>query len=199
MLVVIHGRSNLDYAANKDDRRSISGGRVCLEGCPVTFRSNTQKFVTLSVTEAEGAAGVMTAQDMLYVYRLLESIGLQVELPMFLEMDNKGAVDLANNWSVGGRTRHLDVRNHFLRDLKDEGLLIIRHVPGDENDADIFTKNVTGPIFQRHLPTFVGTDKYMEEEPEARYGVRRCLCTYSTCVVEVRGYLAGTTKAVFSP
>ena len=63
---------------------------------------------------------------------------------------------------------HVDVRNHFLRDLKDEGLLIIRHVPGDENDADIFTKNVTGPIFQRHLPTFVGTDKYMEEEPEAR-------------------------------
>ena len=110
----------------------------------------------------------MTAQDMLYVYRLLESIGLQVELPMLLEMDNKGAVDLANNWSVGGRTRHVDVRNHFLRDLKDEGLLIIRHVPGDENDADIFTKNVTGPIFQRHLPTFVGTDKYMEEEPEAR-------------------------------
>ena len=62
----------------------------------------------------------------------------------------------------------MDVRNHFLRDLKDEGLLIIRHVPGDENDADIFTKNVTGPIFQRHLPTFVGIDKYMEEEPEAR-------------------------------
>ena len=114
-------------------------------------------------------------------------------------MDNKGAVDLANNWSVGGRTRHVDVRNHFLRDLKDEGLLITRHVPGDENDADIFTKNVTGPIFQRHLPTFVGTDKYMEEEPEALYGVRRCLCTYSTCVVEVCGYLAGTAKAVFSP
>ena len=76
---VIHGRSDSDYAANTDDRRSISGGRVCLEGCPVIFRSQTQKFVTLSVTEAEGAAGVMTAQDMLYVYRLLESIGLQVE------------------------------------------------------------------------------------------------------------------------
>ena len=101
------------------------------------------------------------------MYQLLESIGLQVELPMLLEMDNKGAVDLANNWSVGGRTRHDEVRNHFFRDLKDEGLLIIRHVPGGENDADI-SKNVTTPIFQRHLPTFVGTDKHMEEEPEAR-------------------------------
>ena len=80
----IHGRSDSDYAANKDDRRSISGGVVYLEveGCPITFRSSTQKFVSLSVTEAESAAGVMVAQDMLYVYRLLESIGLAVELPM---------------------------------------------------------------------------------------------------------------------
>ena len=66
---------------------------------------------------------------MLYVYRLLLSIGLKVNLPMILEMDNKGAVDLANNWSVGGRTRHVDVRNHFLRDLEYEGLLVVKHVP----------------------------------------------------------------------
>ena len=44
---------------------------------------------------------------------------------MLHEMDNRGAVDFLNNLSVGGRTRHVDVRNQFLRDLKDEGLLII--------------------------------------------------------------------------
>jgi hypothetical protein len=170
----ILGRSDSDYAANKDDRRSISGGMVYLEGCPITFRSSTQKFVTLSVTEAESAAGVMVAQDMLYLYRLLGSIGLTVELPMLLEMDNKGAVDLANNWSVGGRTRRVDVRNHFLRELKDEGLIIVKHVPGDENEADIFTKNTSAPVFNRHIPKFVGIDKNMEEsdpKPGAREGV----------------------------
>ena len=120
--------------------------------------------MTLSITEAEGAAGVMTAQDMLYVYRLLLSMGLTVELPMVLEMDNKGAVDLANNWSVGGRTRHVDVRNHFLRELKDRGQLLIRYVPGDENDADIFTKNMMAAIFDRHVPKFVGVDEYMDGE-----------------------------------
>ena len=111
----IHGRSDSDYAGNTDDRRSIWGGRVLVNNPPVSFRSNTQKTVTLSMIEAEGAAGVMVAQDMLYVYRLLQSLGLEVELPMILEMDNKGAVDLANNWSVGGRTRDVDVRNNFLR------------------------------------------------------------------------------------
>ena len=64
----ISGRSDSDYAVNTDDRRSVSGGRTFLESAPVIHRSATQKFVTLSVTEAESDAGVMVAQDMLYTY-----------------------------------------------------------------------------------------------------------------------------------
>ena len=70
----IGGRSDSDYAANTEDRRSISGGRTFLNEAPVVFRSTTQRFVTLSVTEAETAAGVMVAQDMMYVYRLITSL-----------------------------------------------------------------------------------------------------------------------------
>jgi len=168
---VIHGRSDSDYASNTDDRRSISGCRAFLNGSPITFRSATQKTVTLSVTEAEGAAGVSTAQDMLYAYNVLHSLGLKVELPMILEMDNKGAVDLANNWSVGGRTRHVDVRNHFLRELKDRSLIVIRHISGDDNDADIFTKNTSAAVFERHIPLYVGIDEYMSgDTPDPEQG-----------------------------
>ena len=116
---MIHGRSDSDYAANTDDRRSVSGGGVFLNRTPVTSKRAGQKFVTLSVTEAESVAGVMVAQDMLHVYHLLLVLGLEVELTMLLEMDDKITVGLANNWSVGGRTWHVDVRNYFLRDLED--------------------------------------------------------------------------------
>eukprot|EP01082_Thalassiosira_pseudonana_P000277 g29.t1 g29 contig1:64548-67487(+) len=162
----IGGRADSNYAANEDDRRSVTGGRVRLEGCPVTFRSATQRFVTLSVTEAEGAAGNMVAQDMMYLYRSLTEIGLSVELPMVLEMDNSGAVDLANSYSVGGRTRHVDVRLYYLRELKEEGLLVIKHIPGENNDADIFTKNTDARTFERHIPSFVGKDEYMVKGEE---------------------------------
>jgi hypothetical protein len=168
----IHGRSDSGYATNPDDRRSISGGRVFVNDVPISFRSVTQKIVTLSVTEAEIAAGVMVAQDMLYIYRLMESLELEVELPMVLEMDNSGAVDIANSWSVGGRTRHVDVRNNFLRELKDQGLLVIRHVSGESNDADIFTKNVTSAIFDRHIPKYVGHDEYLRVRDSSREAVR---------------------------
>ncbi len=77
----------------------------------MTFKSLTQKSVTLLVCEAEQTAGVgvLCAQDMLYVWHILKSMELKVKLPMILEMDNRGSVDLANNWSIGGRTRHVDV------------------------------------------------------------------------------------------
>jgi hypothetical protein len=105
-------------------------------------RSATQRHVTLSVTEAETAAGVTEAQDMdmVYCHNVLTSLRLKVKLPMVLEMDNKGAVDLANSLSVGGRTRHVEVRNHYLREMKDVGMIVIKHIPGDDNEADIFTK-----------------------------------------------------------
>ena len=130
---------------------------------PVSSRSNTQKTVTLPVTEVEGAACFMVAHDMLYVYRLLQSLGLEMELPMILDVDNKGALDLANNWSMGGRTRHVDIRNNFMRELKDMGLIQCRYVPGPENNADIFTKNIKMVIFETHIPKFVGVDEFMRE------------------------------------
>jgi len=107
----------------------ISGGRVFVNVAPISFCSATQKFMMLSVTEAEIAAVVMVAQDMLYTDRLYELLELKVELPMVLEMDNSGAVDIANSWSVGSRTCHIDVGNYFLHELKDQGLLVSRHIP----------------------------------------------------------------------
>ena len=82
----IHGRSDSDYAANTDDRRSVLAGRTFPNNAPVIFRSTTQKFVTFSMTELESAAGVMVAHDMLHVYCLIFSMGSEVKLPMLLKM-----------------------------------------------------------------------------------------------------------------
>ena len=62
------------------------------------------------IREAELVAGVTEAQDMLHVMLVLETMDLKVKKPMVLEMDSKGAVDLANNLSIGGRTQHVDVK-----------------------------------------------------------------------------------------
>ena len=88
------------------------------------FKSAPQKHVI--VTEAELYTGVSTAQDMLYFKHVMESMDLKVQLPMVLDIENQAAVHLANNWSVGGRTRHIDVHQCFLRELKEAGTLVVK-------------------------------------------------------------------------
>eukprot|EP00804_Cyclotella_cryptica_P000019 CCRYP_013697-RA/>CCRYP_013697-RA protein AED:0.44 eAED:-0.15 QI:0/0/0/0.5/1/1/2/0/583 len=129
----IRGRSDSNYATDPESRRSITGTVVYLNDAPIAFSSVTQKHVTLSVTEAELAAVVTMVQDMMYIYRVINSMGLKVKLPMIAEMDNSGARDLANSWSVGGRTRHVDVWMFFLCELKEDGMVAFKHIPGPDN------------------------------------------------------------------
>ena len=75
---------------------------------------------------------------------------------MVLKVDNKGAKDLMNNWSVGGRTRHISVKQYFLRDLKEAGLIVIKWIPTEDMTADIFTKNLPAPLFEKHTKKILG-------------------------------------------
>ena len=103
---------------------------------------------------------------MLYVYRLLTYMGLSVELPMILEMDNQGAIDIVNNWSSSGRTRHMDLRMKYLREMKEANIIRCIWCPGKNNEADTLTKNNSGPDFEKHNRKFVGMDEYILHEKE---------------------------------
>jgi hypothetical protein len=153
-LFQLKGKSDSDYAKD-ESAKSVSGWATFLCGAPISMKSKMQATTTLSVTEVELVAAVSCAQDLMFEKRVLESIGLQVELPMILEVDNKGVFDLANNWSVGGRTRHTTVRTNFLRELKEEGLLKVVWIPTESNSSDLFTKNLQGPLFEKHAGEYV--------------------------------------------
>jgi len=112
--------------------------------------------------EAELVSATSCAQHMLYAMRVLESMGLKVKKPMILWMDNKGALDLSNNWSVSGRTRHVDVRYYFLRELKEAEIILTKWVSSEENCTDLFTKNLGGSPFEKHVEVFCGEDEYMK-------------------------------------
>ena len=83
---------------------------------------------------------------------------------MILEIDNKGAVDLCNNWAVAGRTRHIDVRQLFVRDLKEAGIIKVVWRKGEEQTSDIFTKNLPLNLFEYHGSTLYGKDAHYEKQ-----------------------------------
>ena len=150
----ITGYSDSDFAKDPETRRSVSGWTAMLNGAPYTRKSKMQRFVTLSVTEAECVAATSCVQDMMYGKRFLESLGLKPKLPMTLYMDNKGGVDIFNNWSIAGNTRAVSIRFAYIRELKEAGILQIKWIRSEENVADIFTKNLDGPTYEQHDAVF---------------------------------------------
>ena len=152
----ITGESDSDFAKDPETRRSVSGWSAKLNGAAYVRKSKMQKFVTLSVTEAECVAATYCVLDMMFGKRFLEAMGLKVKLPMTLYMDNKGGVDTFNNWSIAGNTRAVSVRFAFIRELKEANILEIKWKQGILNGADLFTKNVDGNTYDTLIGDYEG-------------------------------------------
>ncbi len=115
-----------------------------------------QKTVALSLCEAELSIAVLCVQDMVYAKNLLKSIGLEVKLPIVLEINNEGIVDLINSFMVGGCTRHINVKQWFLWELKESKQLIVNWISGFENNANMFTKNLDEALFKKYAEQLLG-------------------------------------------
>lgn len=150
----ISGMSDSNFNQCKDTRKSVSGNCTELNGVPVLVKSVMQETMKLSVTEAELEAATTNVQDMLFVKQIVEGMELTVKIPMVLKVDNQGVRDLINNWSVGGRTRHIATKAMFLRELKEAGIIKIEYMRGTDMATDIFTKNLPGPLFNKHSSHF---------------------------------------------
>ena len=137
----IVGESDSEYAKHPS-RRSVNSGATFLNGALICMWCRMMPVIALSTCEAELYSGVLEAMDMMFCYYLVTSLGLTVELPMILYMDNSTAVSLANNWSIGGQTRHMDVKQNYLRELKECGFICCLYKEGTKILPDINTKNL---------------------------------------------------------
>jgi hypothetical protein len=139
-----------DFAGDPATRRSVTGFAIFFCGVAVAWRSKAQKLVTLSSSEAEYVALTDCVKDVIFIRNLLQTIQWKIDDTIVVHVDNIGAIFIANNFSAEGRTKHIDTRLHFVRDLIDQSIITIKYVRSHDNVADIFTKNVDGATFDRH-------------------------------------------------
>ena len=141
-------------------RKSVYGYVTYYCGAPISWKSKSGDSVTLSSTEAEYYASSETAKELLFIHNLIISMEKNLELPIIMNVDNTGAIYLANNFTTGPRTKHIDIRAHFVRELIINGILKVVFVKSEDNATDIFTKNVSEDLFVKH------SNKLMDECPE---------------------------------
>ena len=102
------------------------------------------KSVVLSTTEAEYVAVSEGVKEIKVLYQMLRSMEIKVPLPIKVQVDNVGAIWLANNSSVSERTKHVYLRAHFVRDMIKDQVIEINFLKSAENDSNIMTKNQRG-------------------------------------------------------
>ncbi|CAI0432185.1 unnamed protein product [Linum tenue] len=136
------GYTDSDYAGDLDDRKSTSGYVFFLAGGAISWSSKKQPVVTLSTTEAEFVAASYCASQCVWLRRVLEQMNWKscVRGATRIMCDNSSAIKLSKNPVLHGRSKHIDVRFHFLRELAKEGVVELQHCGTSDQVADIMTK-----------------------------------------------------------
>jgi hypothetical protein len=152
-----------DWAGDKDNRHSVTGYIMYLMNVPILWKSRLQKTVALSSTEAEYYALSEAAKEIKFLLQVMESIGIEVQLPVLVHVNNVGAIFMAENASATSRTCHVDARYHFVREYVEDGIIKIIFVRSGLNRADGFTKNTSGEVYEKHKETYIAQKEYLDK------------------------------------
>ena len=139
----IDGFCDADWAASQD-RKSITGYcfQLSTQGPLISWKSRKQPTVALSTCEAEYMSLVSGIQEGKYLSSLIAEITGSV-ITFMLYCDNQGSIALAKNPIKHQRTKHIDIKYHFIRDEISKGIVEISYIPSECNVADVFTKPVS--------------------------------------------------------
>ncbi|KAE9327337.1 hypothetical protein PR003_g16040 [Phytophthora rubi] len=130
------------WAGHRDDQRPVSGMLLKLCGAPVVWRSTFQKTVARSSTEAEYMVLSDCVKECVWMRRLLKGIGAEQVGATVIYDDNQGAMTLAKNVGYQARTKHIDIRYHFIREKVVSNEVELEYVDTKNQHADFMTKGL---------------------------------------------------------
>lgn len=151
------GYVDADHQGCIDTRRSTTGWVVMYRGGLIAWKSKRQTCISHSTAESELMALDDSVRDMEWERRGFEALGeLTVSAqPTSIFVDNKAAVDLSKNRTSHDSTKHIHSRYLYVRELIQNKVVSVTHIPGSENPADIFTKPLAKEVFRKHR-SFLG-------------------------------------------
>jgi hypothetical protein len=144
------GLSDADWASDEKDRKSISGYCFYFFNSLVSWSSRKQRTVSTSSTESEYYALTNTIKEAIWIRLFLSLTKLPSPKPFPIFCDNQSTCTIANTDSISSRTKHIDVRHHFIREHITDGSFTTIWIPTNDMTADILTKPLLSTLFIRH-------------------------------------------------
>nr|GEX59931.1 uncharacterized mitochondrial protein AtMg00810-like [Tanacetum cinerariifolium] len=141
---------NLDYAKDPNKGMSITGYTFLVPGCVVSWKATLQHVVALSTTEVEYMVLTKAVKEAIWLKGLLEKLGVELNT-VIVSCDNQGAIHLSWNHVFHKRTKHINVRYHFIREVLEAKTVKVMKVGTEHNVTDALTKVVPGLKLQHCL------------------------------------------------
>lgn len=143
-----------DFAGDPISRKSTTGYIIYYCNGPISWTSRKQPIVSLSSTEAEFIAAAECTKELLYVKSVIEEL-LDESVMTELNVDNQSALNIIKNGQFGKRSKHIDVRFHFINEKVSEGLIKLNYCETNKQIADIFTKPLCKIKFEKFKNEFM--------------------------------------------
>lgn len=134
------GYSDSDWAARIEDRKSISGYVFSLGNGAVSWCSKKQPTVALSSTEAEYISATNATCQAIWMRRVMKDLLEDQDKATVIKCDSKSAIDLSKNPVMHSRTKHIELKHHFIREMVSQEQVVLEHCRTEEQVADILTK-----------------------------------------------------------
>ena len=144
--------------ASHHDRKSHYGFSIHMNsssGSCITV-SKKSKIIALSSTEAEYIGMFEASKVILWMRQLYAELGYPLHSPTILYEDNKSAIHIVQHGNDKGRTKHMDVRYHLIRDLVKNNTIHVDYMPTESMTADILTKPLDSNLFHTHQASLLG-------------------------------------------
>ena len=153
--VELHGYADADWAGDVDTRKSTSGFLFLIGNATISWRTKKQTVIALSSTEAEYVSLCSATQETRWFRYLLESIGFKQHIPITIYEESQGAIALSKNPKSHPRTKHIDIKYHYVKEATEKADIELDYCPTDLLFADIPTKALPRIWFEK-LRTFIG-------------------------------------------
>lgn len=140
--------TDADFAGDVQTRRSTSGNLFMLGSSTIAWQSQRQSTVSLSSCEAEYISAAESVKGIIWFKRLLQEITNNECIQPILYIDNQSAIRLVKNAEFHKRTKHIDVRHHFIREKYEDGVFQLQYKETKDQLADIFTKPLPKERFE---------------------------------------------------
>ena len=121
-----------------------------IAGTAVSWKTGKQECNVLSSLEVEYIAAILASKEIIWLHRLLGEFGYPQQGLTIIKIDNKGAKELANNKVVNLKTKHIDLRYHFIRECIKHDTIKLKTISGKLNPADVFTKALPNHKFRKY-------------------------------------------------